>query len=151
MTAIRAFQPSAFQNDAFQTANSINVRIFGYRGLRQLPEAGRPTYLNATPPLRVIEPYEWTQILRTNGGTPVTSRPIVPDLSTFLKIEVPDGYTIQYEINNKKVTVNSPELSGTQIVQWNVGWMLSVVLSGILFLSHRTFQADTFQSNAFQL
>jgi hypothetical protein len=105
----------------------FNVRIFGYRGLQQLAEF-LPTKENATRPLRLNEPYEWAQVIAVNdpASNTVFSTPVNPDISTLLKIEIPDGQMVQYDIN-KAIDLKSPFMTGTQIIQWNQGWKLSLI------------------------
>lgn len=113
---------------------SFNVRIFTYRGTRQIHQVLVKQY-NADSVFVLDEPYIASQLLVVNGATPVSSAPVANDGSTLLRIEVPDGQQIRYEINpngptasNARVAGNtSPRLSGFDNFQWGAGYSISIV------------------------
>lgn len=116
---------------------AFNVRIFAYRGTRQIHQVLVKQY-NADSVFVLDEPYLWSQLLAVNGATPVSSAPVSGSAdggSTVLRIEVPDGQQIRYEINpsgpsasNTRVAGNtSPRLSGFDNFQWGAGYSISVV------------------------
>jgi len=53
-----------------------------------------------------VQPYDWSQVVTTNGATAVNTIAVMPqnfgfnDLATILMIEVPDGQTIRYELHS---------------------------------------------------
>lgn len=109
---------------------AFNVRIYAYRGMQQLAEWPVPTSLNSLRPMRLNEPYEWAQLLAVNDPNSqnvVFSAPVNPDpLTTMLKIEIPDGQMVQYDIN-QSITIGSPFMTGTQVIQWSQGWRLALL------------------------
>jgi hypothetical protein len=79
-----------------------------------------------------VQPYEFAASAVSNGLTPVFLGNNNPaDLSRVLRVEVPDGAQIRYEINNGGRSVSasaaSPILSGVQHLQWGAGWNFSFI------------------------
>lgn len=113
---------------------SFNVRIFRYRGMRQIQQILVKQF-NADSVFVLEEPYIGSEVLVVNGATPVSSTPVANDGSQILRIEVPDGQQIRYEINpsgptasNARLAGNtSPRLSGFDNFQWGAGYSISVV------------------------
>lgn len=112
---------------------AFNVRVFGHRGTRQLKQVN-PTQYTVDSVSILLQPYEWSQVIVTNGSTPVTTAAVPNDLSTCIRIEVPDNQSIRYEINNGARPGNpvqagnsSPKMSGVDIFDWGVGWTVSIV------------------------
>lgn len=113
---------------------SFNVRIFGYRGIVQgqvlIPQQDSKDSL-----YMLWQPYEFAQLAASNGATPVTMSAGVAlgqqDLSTILRVEIPDGNAIRYEINppprNVAASANSPSLTGITQIKWGPGWTLSFI------------------------
>lgn len=108
---------------------AFNVRSFGYLGLRQFPKIN-PNQFAGDSVYGLEEPYVWVQLLAVNGATPPAFAAQNPDRSSILRIEVPDGQKIRYEINppgrNVVVSVNSPGLTGSDNFPWGQGWSLSI-------------------------
>lgn len=112
---------------------AFNVRIFRYRGMRQIQQLLVKQF-NADSVFVLDEPYISSEVLVVNGATPVSSTPTT-DASTILRIEVPDGQQIRYEINpngptasNARAASNtSPRLSGFDNFAWGSGYSISVV------------------------
>lgn len=110
----------------------FNVRIFGYKGVKQIHQQMVKQY-NADSVFVLNEPYEpdTNQILVCDGITPDRSAVIGSDESRILRVEVPDGKTIRYEIcpPNRNVDAgnNSPSLSGNNSFEWGSGYTISVV------------------------
>lgn len=113
------------------------ARIFAYKGMRQIQQVLVKQF-NADSVFVLEEPYLWSAILIVNGATPVSSVPVsgaADGGSTILRIEVPDGQQIRYEINpsgptasNARVAGNtSPRLSGFDNMQWGAGYSISMV------------------------
>lgn len=122
---------------------TYNVRIFGHRGLTRLQtDNGQQGGVDSV--LALQQPYVWGQSLTvTVGGAAVLSSVGAPanpvlsqDPTTLLRIEVADGQTIGYEVNegNRNVTATaaSPRLSGKDVIQFGPTWRLSVIdMTGI--------------------
>lgn len=112
---------------------SFNVRIFGHNGTRQIAQVNPGQFTSEI--VQVLQqPYNWSQTLATNGATAVNSAAVANDTSKVIRIEIPDGMTIRYEINNGaraggvvQAGNNSPRLSGVDIFDWGTGWTVSVV------------------------
>lgn len=116
---------------------SFSVRIFAYKGMRQIQQVLVKQF-NSDSVFVLEEPYLWSQILVVNGATPVSSTPVsgaADGGSQIIRIEVPDGQQIRYEINpsgpsasNARVAGNlSPRLSGFDNFQWGPGYSISLV------------------------
>lgn len=116
---------------------AFNVRIFAYSGMRQIQQVLVKQF-NSDSVFVLEEPYKWSQIVVANGATPASSVPVSGSAdggSTILRIEVPDGQQIRYEINPSGPSSStartagntSPRLSGVDNFQWGPGFSLSVV------------------------
>lgn len=116
-------------------AGPFNARIFGYRGIVQIHQ--RLVKQFSSDSVFVLdEPYAWSQLLIVpQGGGAVSSAVVAaPDRSTILRIEIPDGQQVRYEINpngpNQTTTriagVNSPRLSGFDQFEWAAGYSISL-------------------------
>lgn len=109
---------------------AFNVRVFGYRGIRNLPRISFQQ--RADDSVNVLEePYEWRQLLVVNGTIPPAFTTVNPDKSQLLRIEVPDGSAIRYELNPPSRAAvadgSSPRQVGDQNYPWGPGWSLSIV------------------------
>lgn len=110
------------------------VRVFGYRGFKQLPQV-LPQQYTADTVFVDNEPYEWRDVQNTNLLVPVTTPPqAAPDQTRYIRVEVPDGQTIRYEINppNRSGGIvaagpNSPQLSGINRFEFAQGWTFSYI------------------------
>jgi hypothetical protein len=112
---------------------AFNVRVFGHRGTRQIIEVN-PTQYTADSIFVLYQPYEWSQVIATNGAVAVNTISVANDASIVIRVEVPDGQTIRYEVNPPNRTGGqvaagngSPRLSGIDIFQWGLGWTFSIV------------------------
>lgn len=111
---------------------AFNVRVFEYRGMTQVPHLDRQ---HTTDTVFVdTEPYENRQILTTNGATPVSSIAQTGGQTRYVRVEVPDGQAIRYEVNPPNRTggvvnasTNSPILSGINRFEFYSGWSLSII------------------------
>lgn len=111
-----------------------SVRIFAYTGMRQILQL-QPKQFTGDTVFVLEEPYIWNEILVLNGATPVTHPTHAGDGSTILRVEVPDGTQIRYEVNpngpnasNARLAGNgSPGLSGSDQFAWGPGYSLSIV------------------------
>src|ERR1019366_8661569 len=96
---------------------TYNVRVFGYRGVTQLPLI-LSKQMSTDSVVQLTQPQEFAQVLTpTIGAAAAVSSAADPGTNThILRIEVPDGQTIRYEINppgrNALAGNNSPSLSG---------------------------------------
>lgn len=111
---------------------AFNVRVFGYRGMRQLPNMDNKQYTGDTV-YALEEPYEWSQVLNINGSvmTPFIGAGGGQDLARILRIEVADGSAIRYEINppgrNVQAGNASPSMVGKDVFPWATGYTISIV------------------------
>lgn len=109
---------------------AFNLRIFGYRGNTQMRDV-LPKQYSADSVRMLEEPYEWGAVLVSNGAVPVTSAPdIVHDRVTMLRVEVPDGQSIRYEVQppgGRVVTANSPRMAGTDFFPFYPGFTFSFI------------------------
>lgn len=116
---------------------SFNVRCYGHQGIvsmRLVNDAGQQ---HSDSVFQLSQPYVWTQLLTASGtavslALPVTVlAPFNGDVSNVLRIEVPDGQAIRFEINPPNVSrvagTNSPKMSGVDQFQWGSGWSLSII------------------------
>jgi len=108
---------------------TFNVRIFGFRGINIVPQINL-RQLASDSVSNLVWPYEWRQCMIV-GRRSTWSKAESPDLAAVLRIEIPDGCTIRYELNppNREVaaTLESPSLSGKEILDWGPGWTISVI------------------------
>lgn len=108
----------------------MNVRIFGYNGLRMIPKH-LPQHFSTDSVQTVNEPYLWKQMLATTDLTPVASVAEINDKAVVVKIEVPDGEKIRYEINPPTRAVvaseESPMLAGIDFFNWGDGYTISII------------------------
>lgn len=110
---------------------SFTIRVFGYRGTRQIPRANANQFTGDSVDV-LDEPYIWSQPLLVNGSTPPAFTTQGPgDKATTLRIEVPDGQAIRFEINPPSRAIvagnQSPRQTGDQNYAWGDQWSLSVV------------------------
>lgn len=111
---------------------AFNVRVFGYRGMRQMRNMDNKQFTGDTV-YALEEPYEWSQVLSIDGL--VMTAFVGPgggqDLAQILRIEVADGQAIRYEINppgrNVQAGDESPKLTGVDVFPWATGYSVSFV------------------------
>jgi len=109
---------------------NYNVRVLGFRGVQQIPLINSRQF-SSDSVMQLVYPYEFSQVLVVAGnGGPVSSAADPGKSTTILRIEVPDGQTIRYEINPPGRAIaagaNSPSLSGKDQFAFNVGWTVSI-------------------------
>ena len=109
---------------------NYNVRIFGYAGLRQMPLLN-PRQMSTDSVVQLVQPYVFSQVLSiAPGGGAISSAPDATTQTQLLRIEVPDGQTIRYEINppGRAVAASnaSPSLSGKDQFEFHPGWSISI-------------------------
>lgn len=115
---------------------SFVVRIFGHAGLTRMKVLGS-SQLSTDSVFQLQQPYLWAQQLTANGLTPATSTPAPQpsgqsvDNTDVLRIEVPDGQSIRYEVNppnrNVAASANSPMIAGRDQIKFGSGWTISIV------------------------
>ena len=117
---------------------AFTVRIFGHDGLSRMKVLGSGAgQFSSDSVFQLNQPYLWAQQLTTNGTTPVSSTAAptptgrANDATDILRIEIPDGQSIRYEVNppNRATNagVNSPILSGLNQIKFGAGWLLSII------------------------
>lgn len=116
-------------------AGPFNARIFTYAGIVQIHQRLVKQY-SADSVFLLDEPYLASQLLVVPGGGGTISSEVFasPDRSTVLRIEIPDGQQVRYEINpngplapNARIAgANSPRLSGFDQFAWGAGYSLSL-------------------------
>lgn len=116
-------------------AAPFSVRIFTYRGMVQIQQRLVKQY-NSDSVFVLDEPYIASQVLAVPGGGGAVESAVftVPDDSQLLRVEVPDGQQIRYEINPQGPTglthrtagTNSPRLSGFDNFMWGKGYSISI-------------------------
>jgi len=117
---------------------SFTVRIFGHDGLSRMKVLGSGAgQLSTDSVFQLNQPYLWAQQLVTNGTTPVASAVATTpagktnDPTDILRIEVPDGQAIRYEVNppnrSTVASANSPMLSGRDQIKFGAGWTISII------------------------
>lgn len=117
---------------------SFTVRIFGHDGLSRMKVLGSGAgQFSSDSVFQLNQPYLWAQQLTTNGATPVSSTIAstpsgkTQDPTDILRIEIPDGDAIRYEVNppNRSVAAssNSPILQGLNQIKFGAGWVLSII------------------------
>jgi|SRR5665213_144950 len=110
---------------------AFNVRLHFYRGNTQMRDV-LPKQYSADSIRMLEEPYEASQTLVSNAGTPVTSSPdTTHDRVTMLRVEVPDGQSIRYEVltpgSARVVGTNSPRMSGIDYYPFSPGWTFAFI------------------------
>ena len=116
---------------------AFNCRIYGHDGLvamKVIQDSGQ-NHTDSVYHLR--QPYLWQQLLSVTASAISSTAVTVPvsgysnDPTTIIRIEVPDGQTIRYEINGPNRTavagVNSPSLSGKDQFQFGAGYTISMI------------------------
>ena len=115
---------------------SFNVRLYGHGGLKQMKVLQSHQFASDAI-YQLDQPYLWNQTLVTNGATAVSSTPAtLPagqtlDATDILRIEIPDGCAIRYEVNpptrSVAASVNSPLIEGKVQIKFGQGWTISII------------------------
>lgn len=116
---------------------AFTVRLFGYQGLARVPVSQDGGTLGNDSVYLLDGPYTWRQNLTSNGLTSVASTvAAVPvnhsvDPTRLLRVEVPDGQSIRYEISATGTATtadsNSPLLTGRDNIKFGPGWVFSFI------------------------
>lgn len=111
---------------------SFTVRVFGYRGYKQLPVSQVQEGGNGN--VGLFQPYEWNQSVISTGATPIAAGPTGtdPDLTKLLVVEIPSGSSIRYEIkppgSSRIASTNSPLMSaGSNVIPFEKGWTFQFI------------------------
>lgn len=119
---------------------AFNVRLFGYAGLSRFGVVN-PSQLATDSVFQLSQPYLWASgPISSDGSIPVTfvnaSAPagITHDMTAVLRVEIPSGVAIRYEINppNRSATPtdDSPLLWGNTNLEFEIGWQFSFIEAG---------------------
>lgn len=108
---------------------AFNVRVFGHRGIEQLI-LNKPRQFSSDSVFQLAQPYEFSEVLLASSVA-VSSSPVSNPNVTLLRVEVPDGQTIRYEINPPGRSVvagtQSASLSGKDQFYFRNGWQISII------------------------
>lgn len=108
---------------------AYNLRCFAHEGLTQM-RLILPQQYSADSVFQLTQPYIWSQVLVV-GAVAVSLAPDSTARVNILRLEVPDGQAIRYEINPTGRAIvagtQSPILSGHDNFQFQPGWGLSVI------------------------
>lgn len=108
---------------------AFNCRLFAHEGLSQM-RLILPNQYSADSVFQLTQPYLWSQVISVSGS-PVSSAPDSTPRVTIIRIEVPDGQSIRYEINPSGRAVvagtQSPILSGMNNFVFAQGWSVSLI------------------------
>ena len=112
---------------------TFKVRIFGYRGIQQMPLILSRQF-SADSVFQLVQPYEFSEAIEITAGAGSVSVSSLGNSAAqvqILRIEVPDGYAIRYEINpsgrNVAAGDTSPMLSGINQFYFQPNWKVSAV------------------------
>ena len=110
---------------------AFSVRVLGFRGITQIPLM-LPKQYSADSVFQLVYPYEWSAVLSVTGAA-ISSAAQSPttDKTAILRVEVPDGQSIRFEINPPgralAAGTQSPIMSGLNQYYFQPGWTISVV------------------------
>lgn len=108
---------------------TFSVRVFAHEGLAQM-RLILPVQHTEDTVFQLTQPYTWQQTISVSSVA-ASSAPDNTPRVTILRIEVPDGQSIRYEINpsGRNVTAfsGSPILSGHDQFVWSAGWTISMI------------------------
>lgn len=118
---------------------AFTIRIFGYRGMIQATVL-HPHQDSKDSVYLLNQPYEFGNNTPSNGLTPTYLSSTTsfagtpnPDLSGLLRVEIPDGQAVRYEVTPGGIqpyrvpTAFSPIMFGIQHIQWGPGWVIGFV------------------------
>lgn len=112
---------------------AFSVRIFGHRGIIQMPLV-LPKQFSSDSIFQLIQPYEWGQVISVSAVAASSAAVAAPDKTAILRIEVPDGQTVRYEINPPNRTGGivaagngSPRISGFNQFYFGQGFTISLI------------------------
>ena len=112
---------------------AFSVRVFTYKGISQV-QLNQAKQYNSDSVFVLDEPYLWSQVISVSAAA-ASSAPVSNDGSTVMRLEVPDGQQVRYEINpngpsasNARIAGNSsPRTSGADVFAWGPGFSISLI------------------------
>lgn len=109
---------------------AFSVRIFGHEGLEQMRLA-MPRQHTEDSVFQLTQPYKFSQVISVSAVAASSAPNTTEDRVTILRVEVPDGQAVRYEINppgrNVAASTNSPILSGHDQFVFMPGWSISLI------------------------
>jgi hypothetical protein len=115
---------------------AFNVRLFGHAGLTRMKVLSAHQF-SSDSVFQLAQPYLWASgPLAASGAANNYTQTALPvgntrDLTDILRVEVPDGQSIRYEVNppgrNVVASTNSPILTGRDQIKFGVGWQFSFI------------------------
>lgn len=109
---------------------AYNVRVIGFRGITQIPLM-LPKQYSADSVFQLVYPYEWSAVLSVSGAAVSSAAQPAPDKTAILRVEVPDGQSVRFEINppgrGVAAGTQSPIMSGLNQFLFSPGWTISLI------------------------
>lgn len=109
---------------------AFNVRVHGYRGVEQLP-VNLPKQFASDAVYQLVQPYEFAEVVSVSSVAASSTAQSASDKTQILRVEVPDGESIRYEINppgrSTVASTSSPILSGINQFYFRAGWSISMI------------------------
>lgn len=116
---------------------AFNVRLYGHQGIVPLRVVEGEAQARSDSVFQLKQPYVWAQTISVSATAASSTAVTTPvsgfsnDPTTVLRIEVPDGSTVRYEINppNRSTVAASvsPSLSGKDQLQFGAGYTISLI------------------------
>lgn len=117
---------------------SFNVRLYGHSGLYRMRVVGSAGQFSSDSVFVLSQPYLWAQLISVSSVAAASAVASLDgggqDTTEILRIEVPDGSSIRYEVNPpnrpggaKTANVNSPILSGRDQIRWGANYTISLI------------------------
>ena len=111
---------------------AFNVRVYEYPGIEQIPVVRARQY-SADSVFQLVQPYINAQVISVSG-TAASTAAQTDSRTNLVRIEVPDGEQIRYEINPpnreggvRTADTQSPILSGHDQYYFRAGWTISMI------------------------
>lgn len=108
---------------------AFNVRLFAHEGLQQM-KLVLPIQHSEDSVFQLTQPYLWAQTKSVSAAA-ISSDADNTARVNILRVEVPDGQAIRYEINPPSRNVvagsGSPILSGHDQFAFQPGWTISMI------------------------
>lgn len=116
---------------------AFNCRIYGHQGIVAMKLVNDSGQQHIDSVYQLSQPYVWQQLISVSAVAASSAAVTLPvagfsnDPTAVLRIEVPDGQAIRYEINPPgRATVagaNSPKMSGVDQFQFGAAWTVSLI------------------------
>ena len=112
------------------------VRIFGYRGLARIPVISDGGNDGSDSVYVLAQPYLWGQLVTTSGTSVISTAASVPsglsvDPTRMLRVEIPDGSSVRYEVsmtgNTVTASASSPLLTGRDNIQFGPNALIALI------------------------